>query len=102
MPREHRKRGKRKKNENDIATDAVVTSNAKREEIENGNPAWIETAPPVEAAFNPEAPFGFCDPDVKAYFRTVDKQLVEWQELGIETETDRVEDPNQGESRLSK
>jgi hypothetical protein len=100
MPREHRKRGKRKKNENEATADAVVTSNLEREKVENENPSWIETAEPPEAAFNPEAPFGFCDPDVKAYFRTVDKQLMEWQELGIEAETDRVEDPNLGESLL--
>ncbi len=29
--------------------------------------------------FNPEAPFGYVDPELKAYFRTVDDQLKEWQ-----------------------
>ena len=29
---------------------------------------------------NPEVPFGYVSPDLKAYFRTVDDQLKEWQQ----------------------
>jgi nucleolar protein 9 len=101
MPREHRKRGKRKKNEKEADINPIVTSNLEPEELGSGHPSWIETEASSEAAFNPEAPFGFCDPDVKAYFRTVDKQLAEWLESGIENETDIVEDPSLGESPLS-
>jgi nucleolar protein 9 len=101
MPREHRKRGKRKKNEKESDVNPIVTSNLEPEELGSGHPSWIETEASSEAAFNPEAPFGFCDPDVKAYFRTVDKQLAEWLELGIENEVDTVEDPSLGESPLS-
>ena len=30
---------------------------------------------------NPYAPFGYVDPDVKAYFRTVDQKLKESQDM---------------------
>jgi nucleolar protein 9 len=93
MPREHRKRGKRKKNagEHDVHPE-------EEQEPKEVIPSWIEPATPQQLV-NPDAPFGFCEPDVKAYFRTVDKQLREWQELGIaERESDAVEDPNMGTS----
>ena len=32
---------------------------------------------------DPAAPFGFVDPDVKAYFRSVDERLREWEGLGL-------------------
>lgn len=34
-------------------------------------------------AFDPAAPFGFVDPDIKAYFRTVDERLREWESIGL-------------------
>ena len=49
--------------------------------------------------FNPEAPFGYVDPELKAYFRTVDDQLKEWQqnrEYYAEGEEDI--DPNESAS----
>ncbi|PVF92971.1 ARM repeat-containing protein [Serendipita vermifera] len=62
-------------------------------QAEEDLPDWIEQASPHQN-LNPEAPFGFCDPDVKAYFRTVDTQLREWQELGVEKDVNEGEDPN--------
>ncbi|KIM29464.1 hypothetical protein M408DRAFT_328726 [Serendipita vermifera MAFF 305830] len=91
MPREHRKRGKRKKTAEDTDVDPVTS---KIDKVEEEQPSWIEIAASTDATYNPEAPFGFCDPDVKAYFRTVDKQLLEWQEAGIENNAEVVEDPN--------
>jgi len=99
MPREHRKRGKRKKNETEAEVEPIITQDTATKETKTGQPSWIEAAIPTETIFNPEAPFGFCEPDVKAYFRTVDKQLLEWQELGIENDGQAVEDPNLGISK---
>lgn len=99
MPREHRKRGKRKKNE--IQNEEQEMDVDVEQEATEQLPSWIEPAT-LNETINPEAPFGFCDPDVKAYFRTVEKQLREWQELGIaEKESDTVEDPNLGTSLLA-
>ncbi|KAJ9097350.1 hypothetical protein QFC19_006818 [Naganishia cerealis] len=36
-----------------------------------------------EGEVDPAAPFGFVDPDIKAYFRSVDERLREWEALGI-------------------
>lgn len=92
MPREHRKRGKRKRND-------IVHENNQEEALDEQEktkddlPSWIEAATPEDSP-NIDAPFGFCDPDVKAYFRTVDKQLKEWQELGMENKNEEIDDPN--------
>lgn len=43
-------------------------------------------APPPAFGQNeidPAAPFGFVDPDIKAYFRSVDERLREWEGLGL-------------------
>lgn len=98
MPREHRKRGKRKKHNGEAEAERENPEDTMQvdKEVTEDLPSWIE---PVEQeqAFNPDAPFGFCDPDVKAYFRTVEKQLKEWQDLGfVEGQNDAVEDPNLG------
>lgn len=37
----------------------------------------------ADGAFDPAAPFGFVDPDIKAYFRTVDERLKEWEAIGL-------------------
>lgn len=90
MPREHRKRGKRKRKDisDALEHDGIVENLpnvAQGNQMEEDRPSWIETAP-VEQNIAPEAPFGFCDPDLKGYFRTVNDQLREWQEQGIEKE----------------
>ena len=37
---------------------------------------------------DPAAPFGFVDPDIKAYFRSVDERLREWEGLGLRSGAD--------------
>jgi nucleolar protein 9 len=32
---------------------------------------------------DPAAPFGYVDPDIKAYFKSVDEKLREWEEIGL-------------------
>ncbi|KAG9042480.1 Nucleolar protein 9, partial [Serendipita sp. 407] len=92
MPRENRRRGKRKKN--DIQEDLDEKEPVKLKELEDeGQPSWIETGHLNETS-DPDAPFGLCDPDIKAYFRSVENQLKEWQDLGIEKENVSEEDSN--------
>jgi len=44
-----------------------------------------------------EAPFGFVDTEVKAYFRTVDIQIRDWQENEPDNgKVDEDLDPNEG------
>lgn len=97
MPREHRKRGKRKRKDdlNDSEHGDVVESSPTKQEDQ---PSWIESAP-TQQNVAPEAPFGFCDPDLKGYFRTVNDQLREWQEQGLEKEQGD-EEPGLGMSML--
>lgn len=46
---------------------------------------------------HPEAPFGYIEPDVKAYFRTVDEQIQSWQEDETQPEhEDSGLGPNEG------
>ncbi|KAG8838019.1 Nucleolar protein 9 [Serendipita sp. 411] len=92
MPRENRRRGKRKKN--DIQEDLDEKEPVKLKEPEDeGQPSWIETGHLNETS-DPDAPFGLCDPDIKAYFRSVENQLKEWQDLGVEKENVSEEDSN--------
>ncbi|CAE6481739.1 unnamed protein product, partial [Rhizoctonia solani] len=73
MPREHRKRGKKKKGNKEEAEHELEQQD--EEYHEEPNPQWMETNDEV----NLEAPFGYVDPDVKGYFRTVDARIQEWQ-----------------------
>ncbi|KAH7103039.1 ARM repeat-containing protein [Auriculariales sp. MPI-PUGE-AT-0066] len=68
MPRENRKRGKKHKPQKD-----------EPEPIEQAVYEEEEHAAPEDQADASDAPFGYVDPDVKAYFRTIDDQLREWQ-----------------------
>lgn len=112
MPRENRKRGKKHKkpvqNEPEPPADLEVDQeNADHEGelqtggFEGGNrPSWVvrEREPQV----NPEAPFGYVDADVKAYFRTVELQIRDWQEnpahtsAGYSGDAENDQDPNEG------
>lgn len=97
MPRENRKRGKKhKKQPTEEHPTAVEESHYEEEEPQAG-PSWIVPASHSDAPQeNPEAPFGFVDADVKAYFRTVDVQLKEWQENEEQVvEGDEDIDPNE-------
>ncbi|KAG9219045.1 hypothetical protein CCMSSC00406_0001455 [Pleurotus cornucopiae] len=81
MPRENRKRGKKhKKSAVDIEAPAQAHEYvAEVPESHNDRPSWIVPAPNHEEV-NAEAPFGYVDADVKAYFRNVDNQMKSWQE----------------------
>jgi nucleolar protein 9 len=104
MPREHRKRGQRKKNKKqgeepqEIHETPIATNEA--QSSAQTQPSWIEDAPeaPVAPEDNFEAPWGYVDPDIKAYFRTVEEQMLDWQSTGKpEREEAQVEkDPNEG------
>ena len=98
MPREHRKRGKKHKKNAEPKEEPVEEVNYAEEEPQAG-PSWIVQGDHAQEDVNPEAPFGYVDPDVKAYFRTVDEKLKEWQEnkgyANAEEELDV--DPNEGE-----
>ncbi|KAF8075978.1 armadillo-type protein [Lyophyllum atratum] len=106
MPRENRKRGKKNKKKPDeeagfLDDQRVLPTAAEREPLASaGEPSWIRSAPEDVPEINPEAPFGYVDADVKAYFRTVDVQMRNWQEHnGTELDQDRDTDPNE-ERRL--
>ncbi|KAJ3820976.1 armadillo-type protein, partial [Lentinula raphanica] len=81
MPRENRKRGKKHK------------SKPSQPVPSEPGPSWIVTAPTNED-FNPEAPFGYVDADLKAYFRNVDLHIRDWQEGREQVETEAGVDPN--------
>lgn len=111
MPREHRKRGQRKKRRKEEEDSKEIqqiqeTPNATTDVgwTTHTQPSWIEDAPeaPVTSENNVEAPWGYVDPDVKAYFRTVEEQMLEWQSTGKpqpdEAQADK--DPNEGKVRL--
>lgn len=98
MPRENRKRGrKHKKQQDDFHEDTHAEEPA--EEPQAG-PSWIVSGP-ATAEFNEEAPFGYVDSEVKAYFRTVDVQIREWQEEPYHDSGADEGDPNEGTSLQS-
>ncbi|KAF8511204.1 ARM repeat-containing protein [Gautieria morchelliformis] len=93
MPRENRKRGKKHK--------AGETEQAAYETVNEstyGNFHALDEPPVHSQVFNSanEAPpFGAVDPDVKAYFRTVNDQLRDWQEERPDGEVGAEVDPNE-------
>ncbi|KAJ7499330.1 armadillo-type protein [Mycena latifolia] len=98
MPKEHRKRGKKKKPEPEWQPPQGlhVPEPEHPPQQENAGPSWIVPgAKHVEEDVNPEAPFGYVDVDVKAYFRTVDVQIRDWQDNAVESEASEDSDPNE-------
>lgn len=96
MPRENRKRGK--KHKKSVEEPAPPPPPAAVEEYHEpaAGPSWIVSGPSADQ-HNDEAPFGYVDSEVKAYFRTVDVQLREWQEEGnAAAPADGDSDPNEG------
>ncbi|KAF8121342.1 armadillo-type protein [Boletus edulis] len=93
MPREIRKRGKKHKK-------AKLPEGQTQEREDpppngSGEPSWIVSVREAED-IHPEAPFGYVDPDVKAYFRTVDEQIQSWQEARIQPMNEDGDlDPNE-------
>jgi nucleolar protein 9 len=47
--------------------------------------SWIVKSQTVDSS----APFGHVDPEVKAYFRTVDIQIRDWQDVSLSTSDDQ-------------
>lgn len=93
MPREHRKRGKKNKKKSDADEGRAVLPS--EEAIHTGEPAWLRSAPSESAEISPEAPFGFVGAEVKAYFRTVDIQIRDWQSTQPEDAASDDVDPNE-------
>ncbi|KAI6033881.1 armadillo-type protein [Pisolithus microcarpus] len=91
MPKELRKRGKKRRKSQKEDSPA---ENVQEHEEPSEGPSWIISARQPEDV-NPEVPFGYVDPDIKAYFRTVDDQMRAWQ--GEEhTQDENIDlDPNE-------
>lgn len=112
MPRENRKRGKKHKKpvqdepEPEVGPEVYPEDTGYKGEQQTGGfeggdrPSWIVSD--REPQVNPEAPFGYVDADVKAYFRTVDLQIRDWQESPTHTsagdngDNGNGRDPNEG------
>ena len=99
MPRENRKRGKKHKKSQNTEEEYQRPAPAVQEdhfEHDEAGPSWIVSAP-RDSQPNDEAPFGYVDAEVKAYFRTVDLQIRDWQENEHVPEEEADSDPNEGE-----
>ncbi|KAG0698851.1 armadillo-type protein [Suillus ampliporus] len=79
MPNENRKRGKKHKKTQEPSLPSRDTNHESQNSERHNQPSWIVPAQESEEAHR-EAPFGYVDPDIKAYFRTVDDQIRTWQE----------------------
>lgn len=95
MPREQRKRGKKHKGK-DVSADTIE----KYDQNDYAPREQLTTYDEQDDNFNTDAPFGIVDPDVKGYFRTVNDQLKEWQDEGIDTDIDVDLDPNERKHSL--
>lgn len=100
MPKELRKRGRRHK-----TTRTEDQKPAQGREVPDegegpstAGPSWIVPRTDSKQQLNPEAPFGYVDPELKAYFRTVDDQLKEWQQNRDHAEEEDDIDPNESAS----
>ena len=100
MPKELRKRGKRhKKSSGENQTHAQQREVPDEGPSSASGPSWIvPRADSSSKQFNPEAPFGYVDPELKAYFKTVDDQLKEWQQNRSYAEGEEDIDPNESTS----
>ena len=96
MPKELRKRGRRHKTSR-TEDQKPAQERERLDEGSSAGPSWIVPRPDSKQS-NPEAPFGYVDPELKAYFRTVDDQLKEWQQNRDHTEGEEDVDPNESAS----
>lgn len=99
MPKEFRKRGKRKpKQSEEDNFGSYGNQSVENQDPEENDPAvlqrpsWIRSAPEEASQQNKDAPYGYVSAEVKAYFRTVDVQIRTWQDDGYEDGDD--EGPN--------
>ena len=97
MPRENRKRGKKHRKVAEEYPENPPRVDEPQVEPQAG-PSWIVAAPNTTEV-NEEAPFGYVDSEVKAYFRTVDVQIREWQEERPQPSDIQDGDPNEGTGR---
>ena len=98
MPKELRKRGKRHK-KSSAENQTYAQDHEALDEGTSSGPSWIvPRADSSSEQSNPEAPFGYVDPELKAYFKTVDDQLKEWQQNRDYAEGDEDVDPNESPS----
>ncbi|KAF9518476.1 hypothetical protein BS47DRAFT_1289620 [Hydnum rufescens UP504] len=88
MPREIRKRGKKKAK---VQTPSVPEPAVK----EPDTPSWMQSTKPNPLTNDLEAPFGYVEADVKAYFRTVDLCIRDWQSGTGDFDLPEDVDPNQ-------
>lgn len=97
MPKDLRKRGKRHK-KSEANTQPTTKELELTEGVPSSGPSWIVSRAPDsnQDQVTSEAPFGYVDPEMKAYFRTVEDQLKEWQQNWGDAEG--VEDIDSNES----
>jgi nucleolar protein 9 len=96
MRKENRKRGKKRRRDdlNPVTDDNLQDS---VREFDHPTPSWIISRPKEPPENNAEAPFGYVDADVKAYFRTVDIQVRQWQDNRVESSAiDNDSTPSEG------
>jgi hypothetical protein len=98
MPKELRKRGRRHKSTRTEDQKPAQGREVPDEGPSTAGPSWIVPRTDGKQQLNPEAPFGYVDPELKAYFRTVDDQLKEWQQNRDHTEGEDDVDPNESAS----
>ncbi|KAI6105389.1 armadillo-type protein [Pisolithus sp. B1] len=91
MPKELRKRGKKRKKSQQEDSSA---KQVQEPEGPSEGPSWIISSRQLEDV-NPEVPFGYVDPDIKAYFRTVDDQMQAWQDEEHTPDENVDLDPNE-------
>ncbi|KAI6128416.1 armadillo-type protein [Pisolithus croceorrhizus] len=91
MPKELRKRGKKRKKSQQEDSSA---KQVQEPEGPSEGPSWIISSRQPEDV-NPEVPFGYVDPDIKAYFRTVDDQMQAWQDEEHTPDENVDLDPNE-------
>lgn len=95
MPKELRKRGKKHK-KSSAENQTYAQQHEVLDEGPSSGPSWIvPRADSSSKQFNPEAPFGYVDPELKAYFKTVDDQLKDWQQNRNHAEGEEDVDPNE-------
>lgn len=100
MPRENRKRGKKHKKKPEEQYGTQQDQSEPLPEPQAG-PSWIVPASNSSiTAPTQEAPFGYVDAEIKAYFRTVDTQIRDWQEEGVQRADagEEGQDPNEGKA----
>jgi nucleolar protein 9 len=94
MPKDNRKRGKKHRKALEGAPEITRSPDDGIQQDSQAGPSWIAiNTQKVDEA----APFGSVDADVKAYFRSVDIQIRDWQKHSVRDEDEDGDvDPNEG------